>query len=346
MPKLLASKAFKDKKFKEVKVGKHTIYEDQGQDANGPDLPSALKQMSLCLAEPKVFLIGSSKSLQAILTRNKDATLSDSMKAIMKRADMKKSVVVAVDVKAIRAQFPKEMEELKKKVKSGHKVDAAILTLTVKKDLAMDAVLICEDEAAAEDLRKTIEGLVTVAGMGLEAMGGPSEVKDALNAIVHCLKKRCPPSPCSTARTWQGSASRWKERDRGFRFPRAASEAPQVTVTPSRWGEGRRAFKLPWVGVSRRSYPAPSPGLSPAGRVNSVKSEGRRQPMEPGRWRGAAPRLRDVCPSESRAGLANFAGCALPYFQASGFCGDSHRRACASLRPVPGVARARRERPR
>lgn len=180
--KFLQAKPNKDKKFKEVKVGKYTVYEEETSN-NQPQLlgPNFLQTTAYCTPEPKVLLMGSSKSVEAVLNRNKLPELSETMKATLKQADMKKALAVAVDVKAIKAKNQKNFE-VASKLKGADKIDAAVLTITVKSDVVVDATVICEDDASAESLRKAVEGMIALAGgfMGPEV---PSEVKDTINNV-------------------------------------------------------------------------------------------------------------------------------------------------------------------
>jgi hypothetical protein len=182
LPKSLKSGKDKNKKFKEITVGKFIVYEEE---TTGPNLPAGLidgpfKNVAYCSPEPKVVVMGPTKSLQAILTRGKKPELSETMKGAMKHADMKKTIAVATDVKAIKAKFPEQAAQMKM---GFEKVDGSALTVNIQKDVVVEAVLVCQDDASAESLRKSIEGLLTLAKGFLDNPQVPSEAKTAIDAV-------------------------------------------------------------------------------------------------------------------------------------------------------------------
>jgi hypothetical protein len=182
LPKSLKSGKDKDKKFKEITVGKFIVYEEE---TPGPNIPAGIldgpfKNVAYCSPEPKVVIMGPSKTVQAILTRGKKPELSETMKAAMKHADMKKTIAVAADVKAIKAKNPEQAGMMKM---GFEKVEAAALTVNIKSDVVVEATLVCPDDATAESLRKSIEGLLTLAKGFLEGPQVPSEAKNAVDAV-------------------------------------------------------------------------------------------------------------------------------------------------------------------
>ena len=180
LPKSLKSGKDKDKKFKEITVGKFIVYEEE---TPGPNIPAGIldgpfKNVAYCSPEPKVVIMGPTKS--AGDSDAGETRLSETMKAAMKHADMKKTIAVAADVKAIKAKFPQQAATMKM---GFEKVEGAALTVNIKTDVVVEAALVCQDDASAENLRKSIEGMLTLAKGFLDGPQVPSEAKNAIDAV-------------------------------------------------------------------------------------------------------------------------------------------------------------------
>ncbi len=157
--------------YTEAKVGKYRVH-----DAQNADLPS------ICMLEKNRFLVGLRNVVHEVLLRDKKPDFSKNMQEAMKCVDFSKSIALAADVQTLRSQpsLTQNMNLLggQKNLFDGlTKINAVALQVQVGADIRYDFTLLCQDATSASDLKKVVDGFLT---LGRNSPLAPKEVKDML----------------------------------------------------------------------------------------------------------------------------------------------------------------------
>ena len=157
----------KDFKIEEIKVGQYTIYDPsfhfQFQKAGG----KAIHGKAFVVVENDVVLESRNvEGLKKILQRGKPAELSETTQGLLKSADASKTLVYAIDLKAVAGdeEFAKNLQRnlgplLAQNSEMIKAVESLALDGSLKGDDAvLQATLVCKDAATAADAKKAVEG--------------------------------------------------------------------------------------------------------------------------------------------------------------------------------------------
>jgi hypothetical protein len=132
--------------YKEVKVGRYTLYQG-AQDA-------------FCLPDGRTVVIGQPDTLRRALERGKAAPLSPGLQAAMNHTDFSKTAAWAVSFKESRPQqggVP-GLPQLGLPENNLFSADGLAGYADIGSDIRIVFTVLCKDAAAAEDTRKLIDG--------------------------------------------------------------------------------------------------------------------------------------------------------------------------------------------
>jgi phage FluMu protein Com len=153
----LTAKMRRGKDVKESKVGSYTIYESSGPAGD-----------AFCIVNSKLVVGGPSKSVRAVLQRDKKPDFSASMQAAMNQVNFSDTYALALDVKSLPKDggnaglMPGGLGNFSATKMIGG-VDGFALSGKVATDVTLKATVLCKDNQSATDLKKQIDGaLVTV----------------------------------------------------------------------------------------------------------------------------------------------------------------------------------------
>jgi hypothetical protein len=188
---ILQYNANRNKKFKQVQVGKYTMYEEDGPPQ--PEVPPAFggivpagprstPQMALCVIDNKMVLAGTPKALKEVLERDKKPEFSEGMQAALKYADFSKAFSVAINGKGLASNLPAMQMNANPFTAKLANVQGGAINVTLKTDILIDATILCADDQSAEDLRKLADGgIAAVKIAGAEKVG--SETVSMLDSL-------------------------------------------------------------------------------------------------------------------------------------------------------------------
>jgi hypothetical protein len=128
--------------FKESQVGSYRV-QDGATD-------------SFCLVDPRTLVIGSSRLLRTVLTRDQMPQFTPPFQSAMQRADSSKAFALAgrpdvQDNPAVPGMPANPVADALKLI------DSAVVQIDAREDLEVQAQLYCKDAKAAEDLHQKIE---------------------------------------------------------------------------------------------------------------------------------------------------------------------------------------------
>ncbi|MBI3822823.1 MAG: hypothetical protein HY289_09110 [Planctomycetes bacterium] len=189
---LAAKKGFpfqKDYTHKEVKVGKHTLYEENYRFEFDKDATQPVKGQAFCVVEEKIVLFGRLEGIRKVLERDKKPVFSPGVAAGIKEAGMKDALLIVFDFSG----FPeKEKDRFKRDLDrafpGAEAVFDSLQTLTVRGN-ATDAVkatarLTCKNKTAEADVKKAVNaGMDQIKGFLAENPTDPPEVKKAKTEV-------------------------------------------------------------------------------------------------------------------------------------------------------------------
>ena len=159
----------KDFKIDEIKVGEYTIYDPTFHYAFAQAPTTTMHGQAFVVAENNVVLESRNvEGLRKILGRGRAAELSATMQGALKEADEAKTLLYAIDLKAVTAddQFAKDMQRQFGPLLGGA-ANAEMLkrfeSLALDGSLSGDdavlcATLVCKDADTAADAKKMAEG--------------------------------------------------------------------------------------------------------------------------------------------------------------------------------------------
>lgn len=174
--------------FTDTKVGKYTMIDVKappftfalpplkGQPAPPPPAPASL--YALCMPNDKEVVMGTTASLQAVLTRDKKPDVNDRLMAAIKSADFNATVAFAANVKDGLPQAASGAGS-SNPLPMG-KVDGVSATIKVGSDVDVSVTALCQDATAAGELSG---GLKTAITNAKQQYGSklPPELADLLN---------------------------------------------------------------------------------------------------------------------------------------------------------------------
>ena len=142
-------------------------------------LPTPPPSTLYCFTMPndKEVVMGTSATLQAVLTRDKKPEVNDKLQAAIKQTDFNASVAFAANVKE---GFPQAAAAGPANPLPTGKVDGLSASIKVGSDVDVTVVALCQDATAAGELSG---GLKTAISSGKQAFGGkaPPELADLMN---------------------------------------------------------------------------------------------------------------------------------------------------------------------
>ncbi len=156
--------------LKKETVGRYTVYlESEG---------------GVCLVDGKTIVVGSSKALRDVLTRDKEPELSLELKRVLQQADFSKTVAVAANLKGIQAQQaamlggsvgldPAKTDKLLKSM------DGIVVQATLASDVDLTVTVLCADARAAEEIKTQLTDALAPLKQNPDAL--PKEIKDVLD---------------------------------------------------------------------------------------------------------------------------------------------------------------------
>ncbi len=163
----------KGAKFKETKVGKYTMQENESEWGH-----------SVCAVDSKTIVLGPTKMLKTVLERDKKPEFSATMQAAMSKADFSKTVAFAINVKdAIppgaldKGGMPPGINLDLEAIKS---IEGVAGHAKFSSDVSSSITAICKDSKGAEGVKKLLEAGITLVKT---FAGGEKDVADLLNAI-------------------------------------------------------------------------------------------------------------------------------------------------------------------
>ncbi len=184
----------KDFKIDEVKVGEYTIYDPTFHYAFA-QTPSTMHGQAFVVVESNVVVESRNvEGLRKILQRGRTAELTATMQSALKDADEAKTLLYAIDLKAITAdeQFTKDMQRQFGPLFGGAgnvEMLKRLESLSLDGNLSGDdavlrATLVCNDAVTAADAKKMAEGCQAVLRQVVQVMPrAPREIADSINAI-------------------------------------------------------------------------------------------------------------------------------------------------------------------
>jgi DNA-directed RNA polymerase subunit RPC12/RpoP len=151
--------------YKEVKVGRFTMYEGAMD--------------GYCLAEERLLVVAPPALLKKILERNKPPELKPDLEAAYKLLNPAKTISLVLTAQTSElakagAPIPKELES------AGDLAKTLVLQLDLAQGLEVSATLICKDADAAAAVKKAADGLVAMAKMKLEQVQKDSEQQEEI----------------------------------------------------------------------------------------------------------------------------------------------------------------------
>ncbi len=151
-------------KFKKPKtVGGHKIYAEREGKGN----------KDFCLLDSRTVLVGKAKLIEDVLKRDGEPKLAKGMRSVLAKADMSKSVCVAMSLKAMKGGPGGGMAGGEAVETAMKKAEAAIFTVDVGSDLDFNLSLTFDDKDDAKDVKKKIaEGIESIKGNFLMKMLG------------------------------------------------------------------------------------------------------------------------------------------------------------------------------
>ncbi|HTU16859.1 MAG TPA: hypothetical protein VMG10_02250 [Gemmataceae bacterium] len=168
-------------RYTEKKVGRYVMQE--------PDHPVP---PAFCVVDKQRVLVGDRGALGEVLQRDKKAEFSKNLQAALKQVDFSKTIAVASDKQSepvpVGGAFPLLRGAPNDLVNAQKKINGFAVQATVGTDVRLDMALLCPDPAAANEVKKAIEGFLNeIKKMieGFQAIAGdkqgmPKEVADLL----------------------------------------------------------------------------------------------------------------------------------------------------------------------
>jgi hypothetical protein len=186
----------KDFKIDEIKVGEYSIYDPSFHFAFAQAPTTTIHGQAFVVAENNVVIESHNvEGLRKILQRVRPAELSATMQSALKDADEAKTLLYAIDLKAVAAddKFAKDMQRALGPLLGGagnvemlKRFESLSLDGSLSGDDAvLRAVLVCKDIDTAGDAMKMAEGgQVALRQIVQSAPGAPKELADAINAVM------------------------------------------------------------------------------------------------------------------------------------------------------------------
>lgn len=160
----------KKQNYAETKVETYTVH--TGNQAG--------MTISICVLDSKTVLFAMNNSLRDILTRNRPAKISDTMKTVMKQVDRRKAFAMGI---ALRDLFNKaEFKELTAGNKFVNDLDMAFMDMSMGDDIDMNVSVVCKTKETADELRKMTEGVMAMGRMAMPAEA-PKEMGEFIDAL-------------------------------------------------------------------------------------------------------------------------------------------------------------------
>jgi hypothetical protein len=185
----------KEFKIDEIKVGEHTIFDPTFHFAFAQAPTATIHGQAFVVAESNVVIESRNvEGLRKILGRGRPAELSAIMQSALKDADDAKTLLYAIDLKALTAddQFAKDMQRQFGPFLGGaanaemlkHLESLALEGSLNGDDAVLRATLVCKDADTAADAKKVAEGGEVALRQVMQAMPRtPKELADSINAV-------------------------------------------------------------------------------------------------------------------------------------------------------------------
>jgi hypothetical protein len=183
----------KDFKIDEVKVGEYTIYDPTYHIQFERPGSKAFHGEAFVVVEGNIVLESRNiDGLRKILQRGKPAELSETMQGLVKDADASKTMVYAIDLKAVAAdeQFLKSLQDQLGPLMANNgdllkQFESLSVDASLKDDDAvLRATLACKDSGAAADAKKMVEVAQVVLRKMIETLPrAPQDVAESVGSI-------------------------------------------------------------------------------------------------------------------------------------------------------------------
>jgi hypothetical protein len=185
--------------YKEVKLGAHTLYEENyqfefkataGQDKGDKQPAQATVQGSaFCILEGKYVLHGPQRTLKAILDRNNKPALSSGIAAALKQKGLVDPLTLILDFQGMPQREKKNMLREFDKPFAGvggviDRLQTARLSVSGEDTIRATVSLQCKDDATAGEVKKIAEtGLATIKGMLIDDPKLPAQVQEMIKDV-------------------------------------------------------------------------------------------------------------------------------------------------------------------
>jgi hypothetical protein len=166
--------------YTETKIGKYVLHDPQ--NSSSP---------AFCILDKKRLVIGDKEAVREVLQRNKKPEFSKNMQDALKQVDFSKTIALASDLQSASSKVGGGLPMLGANNKMGDalkKVNSVVVHATVSSEVRYEVTLLCQDAAAANDIKTQIESalndfkkwLETLQAMQGNKQGMPKEVNDLL----------------------------------------------------------------------------------------------------------------------------------------------------------------------
>jgi hypothetical protein len=159
----------KNSNYTETKIGKYVVHESQN-----------VLHPTFCVVDKKRVVVGKKEVLQAVLQRDKKPEFSKNLQDALKQTDFTKTIAVAADTQVVHAlpgggvPMPGAPNDV---LGALGKTKAFSVQCKISSEVRLEMTLFCQDAAAANDVKKLIDGFLV---MGRNNKALPKEVSDLL----------------------------------------------------------------------------------------------------------------------------------------------------------------------
>lgn len=171
-------------RFREVRVGNYTLYEETGKSLPGllgmvggafPGFEDAASTTAaFCVVDRMLVVLGNGKDLRAVLQRDRNPDLPQGLRDALEHVDLSKSLVFAANRRDIKESGLAAL--------GSFELDGLAGQVTVRDDINVELFALCKDAAAADKLRKLVDGWIGAGKMQAEQMRLLAGAEDFLDA--------------------------------------------------------------------------------------------------------------------------------------------------------------------
>lgn len=193
--KMKVRESRKDVAFKEISVGKFTIYDETYRFSWRDEKSDVEHGEAFCLPESTLLLFAKLEPLRRVLERNKAPELPEKMREVLRTADFSTTFGLAVNINALVSRgLPKNfLQEANRNLGVSLPENDEFLQgldgLVVDAHLAssqatLNATLLCKEAKVAEDVKKVLDAAQVVLRNTLkQAPGVPREASELVDSV-------------------------------------------------------------------------------------------------------------------------------------------------------------------